>query len=110
MANFQSEKAYVMKYFKAMEKANTTSLTKVQASYIADDYEFYGVYPFNKINNLKEVSANVWQPLYHSFKNIQRRQDVFIAGSNDVSGDTWVMSMGHFMGLFDSDWCICYIY
>jgi hypothetical protein len=68
MANFQSEKAYVMEYFKAMEKASTTSLTKVQASYIADDYEFYGVYPFNKINNLKEVSANVWQPLYRWFK------------------------------------------
>jgi hypothetical protein len=104
MASFQNEKAYVMEYFTAMEQANLTSLAQVQASFIANDYEFYGVYPFNKINNLQDVTNDVWQPLYRSFKNIQRRQDVFIAGENNVSGDTWVMSMGHFMGLFDADW------
>lgn len=104
MASFQNEKAYIMEYFTAMEQASSTSLAQVQASFMADDYEFYGVYPFNKINNLQDVSHDVWQPIYRSFKNIQRRQDVFIAGENDVSGDTWVMSMGHFMGLFDADW------
>ena len=37
-------------------------------------------------------------------KHIQRRQDIFIAGTNEISSDEWVMSMGHFMGLFDREW------
>jgi hypothetical protein len=39
-----------------------------------------------------------------AFKNIQRRQDIFMAGKSIVDGDNWVTSMGHFMGLFDADW------
>ena len=34
---------------------------------------------------------------------MQRRQDIFIAGTNEISGEEWVMSMGQFMGLFDQD-------
>ena len=34
---------------------------------------------------------------------MQRRQDIFIAGTNEISGEEWVMSMGHLMGLFDQD-------
>jgi hypothetical protein len=40
MASFQNEKAYVMEYFTAMEQATSTSLAQVQASFMADDYEF----------------------------------------------------------------------
>lgn len=104
MANYQSEKALVLNYFDAMEAASAADLAKVQQDYISQDYEFFGVYPFNKIEDLSEVTTKVWQPLYQSFSNIQRRQDVFMAGTNEVSGENWVMSMGHFMGLFDQDW------
>ena len=40
-----------------------------------------------------------------SLTHIQRRQDIFIAGNNEINPDEiWVMSMGNFMGLFDEDW------
>lgn len=104
MSNYQEEKALVREYFKAMESATTDNLIDVQRKYVTNDCEFFGVYPFNKIENLEVVANKVWQPLYHSFSNIQRREDVFMAGTNEVSGDKWVMSMGHFMGLFDHDW------
>ena len=35
---------------------------------------------------------------------MQRRQDIFIGGFNEFDHSKWVMSMGHFMGLFDQDW------
>lgn len=104
MTNFQNEKAYVLQYFEAMEKATAENLQQVQAAFIAKDYEFYGVYPFNKIDDLTEVSQKVWQPIYRAFSQLQRRQDVFMAGQSEIHGETWVMSMGHFMGLFDCDW------
>lgn len=39
-----------------------------------------------------------------SLSHMQRRQDIFIGGTNEISGEQWVMSMGNFMGLFDVDW------
>ncbi|TLU66908.1 nuclear transport factor 2 family protein [Thalassotalea litorea] len=104
MTNYQTEKAYVLQYFDAMENASIENLAEVQQAFIGDDYEFFGVYPFNKIENLCDVTANVWHPIYQSFKQLQRRQDVFMAGTSEINGETWVMSMGHFMGLFDADW------
>lgn len=38
---------------------------------------------------------------------MQRRMDIFIAGENEFGADPeeqWVLSSGHFMGLFDNDW------
>jgi hypothetical protein len=104
MSSYQCEKQYVLNYFADMENANAEQIVSVLEKHVADDYEFYGVYPFNKIDNLGDVAKQVWQPLYKSFSNIQRRQDVFMAGTNEVSGENWVMSMGHFMALFDEDW------
>ena len=42
--------------------------------------------------------------LFSSFSALQRREDIFIAGQSEADGGQWVMSMGHFMGLFDKDW------
>ena len=50
--------------------------------------------------------TDFWQPLKKSFSNLQRRMDIFFAGSNSLSSnrDVWVVSMGHLMGLFDTPW------
>ena len=68
--------------------------------------------------SLNDACANFYQPLLRAVKNIQRREDIFIAGKNnkicqpkDVQecyndpsdSDIWVMSMGYFMGLFDEE-------
>lgn len=104
MSNFQNEKNIVLEYFTAMEHANADNIAAIQASHLADDYTFYGVYPFNQIEDRNLVSQNVWAPLLNSFSHLQRRQDIFIAGKSEINGENWVMSMGHFMGLFDADW------
>ena len=37
---------------------------------------------------------------------MQRREDIFMAGANEIDGfnSVWVVSMGHLMGLFDDEW------
>jgi predicted ester cyclase len=39
-----------------------------------------------------------------SLTSLQRREDIFFAGLNEIDGftGTWVASMGHFLGLFDA--------
>ncbi len=40
-----------------------------------------------------------------STTRMQRRQDIFIAGNTEINPDEiWVMSMGHFIGLFDAEY------
>jgi len=103
MSQFQSAKRVVRQYMQAMEAASSDTVAKVLSEFTASDYRWRGVYPFREQTNSDSAAAKFWQPLMHSFGRMQRRQDIFIAGDNLYDDDTWVMSMGHFMGLFDAD-------
>ncbi len=104
MGDYQQQKALILDYFADMEAATAASVESVLRKYVSDDYQFFGVHPFNELCGATDVAAAVWAPLYRAWTPIQRRQDVFMAGTSEVSGDQWVMSMGHFLGLLDGDW------
>lgn len=104
MSKFQSEKKLVRDYFCELEKANVDELGEVLSKFTATVYNWKGVYPFREILSQDDVVAKFWAPLKSSLSHMQRRQDIFIAGNNEIDGNVWVMSMGHFMGLFDKDW------
>ena len=101
---FQAAKAVVLAFFEAMETAAPEAAADVLRAYGADAYSWRGVHPFRAQQGAQAVADMFWTPLKRAFHRLQRRQDIFIAGVNDVAGDVWVMSMGHFMGLFDADW------
>lgn len=61
------------------------------------------VYPFREQKGTEAVAKTFWQPFMQAVHQYQRRQDIFIGGTNEISGGTWVMSMGHLMGLFDEE-------
>lgn len=104
MSNFQSEKKLVKAYFDELENVSADGVKDVLQKYMSNDYSFKGVYPFREQNGVDAVVDVFWKPLMSSIKHIQRRQDIFIAGENEISGENWVMSMGHFMGLFDEEY------
>ncbi len=101
---FKNEKELVLNYFEELENASIDNLDDVFNKYMSEDYLFRGVYPFREQSGIKNALDVFWKPLLNSVKHLQRRQDIFIAGDNEVSEDKWVMSMGHFMGLFDNEW------
>ncbi|MEM1144023.1 MAG: ester cyclase [Pseudomonadota bacterium] len=104
MGTSQEAKAVVLSYFDDLEKASGDGVQQALLRHHSPAYHFYGVHPFNEVSSSDAVASAFWQPLKKSFTRVQRRQDVFIAGTSEVANDTWVMSMGHFMGLFDADW------
>ena len=104
MSDYQVSKSLVLEYFEHLESSNTNEIVSVLKAYQSPDCEFYGSYPFNEQRGPEAIAAAFWEPLYKAFTPVQRRQDIFMAGTNEISGDEWVMSMGHFMGLFDADW------
>lgn len=104
MSQFQKEKLLVNALLADMDKADANTIGDVIRNYVDSDYTLFGCYPFNQIDDADTAIEKVWEPLFKSFNHIQRRQDIFMSGESEHSGGTWVMSMGHFMGLFDSDW------
>lgn len=103
MSQYLVAKALVSSYFDAMERAAPDAVGDVLAAYAAPGYGWRGVYPFREQAGAEAAAAAFWQPLARALTRMQRRQDIFIAGTNEISGEQWVMSMGHFMGLFDQD-------
>ena len=104
MSQFQIEKKLVLEYFDALEGASVDGVEDVLNKYMSEDYDWRGVYPFREQKGRDQVASIFWKPLKKSLKQMQRRQDIFIGGVNEISGEKWVMSMGHLMGLFDSEW------
>lgn len=104
MGKFSAAKGLVLDYFLELENANSENVCDVLKKYTSEDYLWRGVYPFREQHGSEKAAKVFWIPLMNSLSSMQRRQDIFIAGINEISGEQWVMSMGHFMGLFDRDW------
>lgn len=103
MSNYQKEKQIIRSYFEEMEKAGTGEVKEVMSRYMAESYNFKGVYPFREQTGIENAADVFFIPLKKSLSHMQRRQDIFIGGTNEIDQSKWVMSMGHFMGLFDED-------
>ncbi len=102
MKSYQAEKKLMRAYMEKMEKCSYQQVQQVLDEFVAADYTWEGVYPFMELKGTKDVAEQFWQPLKKSLTCMQRRQDVFMAGTADDQ-KTWVMSMGYFMGLFDQE-------
>lgn len=108
MSKYQEAKRIVREYFDAMENATHENVAEVLKAHTSEDYLFRGVYPFREQEGAEAAAEVFWAPLMKSMTRMQRRQDVFIGGENEVTeGEIWVMSMGHFMGLFDTEYLAC---
>ncbi len=101
---YQEAKKLVRNYFNDLENSTSETVGDVLNKYMSSDYLWRGVYPFREQSGIKSAVDVFWKPLMSSVEHIQRRQDIFIGGTNEISGETWVMSMGHLMGLFNHDW------
>ena len=107
MTSFQREKNLILDYYTALDQAQDDDLVAVNEKFLAsNNYLWRGYHPFHEQNSAAQVARLFWQPLRHSLKHLQRRQDVFMAGRNEMDGfeSVWVVSMGHLMGLFDQPW------
>lgn len=103
MNGFSNEKKLVLDYFDALENSDYNNVEDSIKEFISDDYTWRSVYPYRQQDSLKSACTVFYNPIKKAIKQLQRRQDIFIAGNNEVEEGVWVMSMGHFMGLFDEE-------
>jgi len=106
MANFQSAKQVVRRYYQDFDGAATDKLVPTLKQHVADDYHWRGMHPFYEQSGPQSVVDAFWKPFHTAFTHLQRREDVFFAGANDCDDgqSIWVVSAGNLMGLFDHNW------
>lgn len=102
MTDFTTEKRIVLEFYKELDGADAQRIPTVLGHYYASNHIWRGFHPFNEQHGADPVAQNFWIPLRSALKHMQRRMDIFFAGTNEIDGyeSTWVVSMGHLMGLF----------
>ncbi|MEM9570422.1 MAG: nuclear transport factor 2 family protein [Pseudomonadota bacterium] len=106
MTTITEAKSIVRAHMDAFDNAPDAQMLSHGCNALSSEFSWRGMHPFYEKSDIDRVVEEFWLPLRAAFKSLQRREDVFFAGHNDVDGgDTvWTCSMGHFVGLFDSDW------
>lgn len=104
--DLQRSKAVVRDYYDAIARAAPDTLLATMEARLNPDYHWRGMHPFDELHGPQAVHDAFLAPFLASFRSVQRRQDVFMAGLNEIDqgASTWVCSMGHLMGLFDKPW------
>ncbi len=99
--NFQSEKALVRDFHSEVLRNPKDAFDK----YVQADSHWRGFHPFGLLR-ADEAPVQFWEPLQNALSNLQWRTDIFFAGKNQIDDfqSTWVVSMGHLLGLFDKAW------
>lgn len=96
-------KALVLQYYLDFDSASSEAVADVLGKHTSVDCRFQFVHPFRDVVGADSAAREFWIPIRQSFQPLQRRQDIFFSGRNRVDGgqSTWVVSMGHLLGLFD---------
>ena len=106
MSDFQDEKAVVRAYQAAVDLADPDAAASAISAHVSDDYLWRGMHPFDIRRGAAEVAEVFWSPLKTALTLLTRREDIFMAGRNQMDDfqSVWVVSMGHLMGLHDASW------
>ncbi|WGW03441.1 nuclear transport factor 2 family protein [Tropicibacter oceani] len=103
MTDFQQEKQVVRDFHRDLDGAGGAALWM---PHLTEGHRWRGYHPFGEIAGARALATRFWGPLKSALTRMQRREDVFFAGRNQMDGfaSVWVVSMGHLMGLFDAPW------
>ncbi|MEL7026057.1 MAG: nuclear transport factor 2 family protein, partial [Pseudomonadota bacterium] len=106
-AKLTAAKRAVLDYQAALDAAPYERLEVALTGHLAKDALYHATRPFDDQLSPADAAATIWAPIRRAFAPLQRRQDIFFAGFNDLDGGatTWVVSMGHLLGLFDAPFC-----
>ena len=102
--SFIQEKNLILTFYDALESANPHNVMDIISRYTSEDWLWRSFHPFNLQTGAEAVANRFWRPFLTAMPNLQRRQDIFFAGANQIDNyqSVWVVSMGHLMGLFDA--------
>ena len=106
MTTRQAAKELAQAQYRDLARATPDTVAEILARRMSSTATWCGVHPFDTPVDPAGAASLFWAPFLRSFSGVQRREDIFFAGLNEIDGftSTWVVSMGHLVGLFDAPW------
>lgn len=106
MDDLQRAKQTVLAFHQALETSDIDALGDMIAAHSTTEIRWRGVHPFGELQGAEYIAEIFWRPLRMAVTHLRRRDDIIFAGRNEMDGfaSTWVATMGHLTGLFDSPW------
>jgi predicted ester cyclase len=74
----------------------------VLKGFCAADVEWRAAHPINEMQGCDAVSGKIWEPLKRALPDLERRDQIFVAGSYE--GRDYIAAVGNYCGTFRSDW------
>lgn len=102
--DLQATKSVVRDHYAALSQATPQDVARVLSQSMTANCHWYGMHPFHEQTGPEAIANTFWVPFLQAFSTVQRREDIFFAGLNEMDGfqGQWTCSMGHLMGLFDA--------
>lgn len=87
---------------RAIADARSAGLEAAVADVFTPDAQWNGCHPIGQFKGAADLAAGHFGPLKASFPDLERRDDVFIAGT--FQGKCWLSATGHYFATFEQDW------
>jgi predicted ester cyclase len=101
-AELLTEKLAYLKAWSLLDKQTSTDWPKTLAELYSRDVAWHGPHPINAHHGAANVIEKFWLPFLHSFPDLERRDDIVIAGS--FKGGKWIGATGYYTATFARDW------
>lgn len=101
-SSIKMNKYRVWEYWSLLNSASQTERGSIHQDYLSPTLNWFGPHPINSIAGSEALEYCFYQPLFHSFPDLQRKTDIFLSGN--FRGQEWISATGHFIGTFTRDW------
>ena len=89
-------------YLEATAHPGSAQSKNAVLEFFQSDADINVTQPINKVDGRDAYLSTVVEPLCKAFRHLSRRTDILLGG--EYNGAEWVVSHGHFVGEFVSDW------
>ena len=95
-------KNHVRELVKEITESSKNNLRKKLENAYHSNAELKGFHPINEIKGLNQIQEKLWEPLLHSFPDLERRDSLILGGN--FQNKIFVSIIGHLTGTFTNPW------
>ena len=101
-ADLLAEKLAYLNAWSLLDNKPAAHWPAALADLYSADVAWHGPHPINAHVGAANVVEKFWQPFLHAFPDLERRDDIVIAGS--FKGGKWIAATGYYTATFTRDW------
>ena len=95
-------KNHVRSLVKKIVESSKSNLKRNLENAYHSNAELKGFHPINEIKGIDQIQEKLWEPILHSFPDLERRDNLILGGN--FQNKIFVSMTGHLTGTFKNPW------